>query len=199
MLRHLKKIEGFIKLPTSGLLSSGIFNSASFLTELFYFFAMTLGAFWLIFFDANCRVKFQVRQLAISGLESPFITFPYFCFLPKLLIQGCISCLFSNFLEFLLNVTNFNSLAVAVLLSGSDLIVASKQRAKILLTLIDELILLQRTNWIFFNILVIKINVWCCFWGCYWISALIQILAIKALADNLTRKLPSSPFNYAWK
>lgn len=37
-----------------------------------------------------------------------------------------------------------------MLLSGSVLIAASKQRAKILLTLIDELILLQRTNWIFF-------------------------------------------------
>lgn len=38
-----------------------------------------------------------------------------------------------------------------MLLSGSVLIAATKQRANISLTVIDELILLQRTNWIFLN------------------------------------------------
>lgn len=31
---------------------------------------------------------------------------------------------------------------------------------------------------------------------CYWISALIWVSALKVLTDNLTRKLPPSPFIY---
>lgn len=31
---------------------------------------------------------------------------------------------------------------------------------------------------------------------CYWISALIRVSALKVLTDNLTGKLPPSPFIY---